>query len=361
MRMMKMAMGGGHYIISNSEIPRIVLIIGESTQRHFFSLYDFPLPTNPQLQKLRDSRNLFIFTDIIAPHTHTISALSKVLTFSNYENATIPWYRQNNIVNLMKMLGYETIWLSNQEATAIWGNRYEAILRQADILRFTKIHESELFFTPVLDWQIFKLFADIMPSERQFIVFHLQGTHTTYSDRYPESFAQFSAESLARVGFGNFPNGEPLAPYQLEVRAHYANAVLYNDFIVSQIMESFKDSNAIVFYLSDHGDEVYDFRDFVGHTETLGSRFMVEIPFMIYVSDSFKNAYPATIQRIESALDKPQMSDDFIHSFIDILGIRVKDFEESRSIFSPRFNDKRARIFNGVDYDEEMKDSHRKK
>ncbi|EAJ2878826.1 hypothetical protein A0X34_01955 [Campylobacter coli] len=40
------------------------------------------------------------------------------------------------------------------------------------------------------------------------------------------------------------------------------NAIYYNDFVVSKIFNYFKNEEPIVFYLSDHGDEVCDFRDF---------------------------------------------------------------------------------------------------
>jgi len=49
------------------------------------------------------------------------------------------------------------------------------------------------------------------------------------------------------------------------------------------------------------------------------------------------------------------MSDDFIHGFMDILGITSEDFEPSRSIFSDEFNTNRVRIFSGKDYDKELK------
>ncbi|MGI0440398.1 sulfatase-like hydrolase/transferase [Helicobacter himalayensis] len=84
--------------------PLVILIIGESTQRNYLNLYGYPLPTTPKLNALRDSQNLFVFSDVISPATHTDESLRKVLTFSNYENEQIPWYKQMNIIDTMKML-----------------------------------------------------------------------------------------------------------------------------------------------------------------------------------------------------------------------------------------------------------------
>ncbi len=70
--------------------PLVILIIGESTQRNYLNLYGYPLPTTPKLNTLRDSQNLFVFSNVISPATHTDESLRKVLTFSNYENEQIP-------------------------------------------------------------------------------------------------------------------------------------------------------------------------------------------------------------------------------------------------------------------------------
>ncbi len=126
--------------------------------------------------------------------------------------------------------------------------------------------------------------------------------------------------------------------------------MLYNDFVVSEIIKRFEDKEAIIFYLSDHGDEVYDFRDFVGHSFSMVSRYMVEVPFMIYVSDSLKKSHPHLVERITQVQNLPFMSDDFLHSFFDLLEIQVADLQPQRSIFDEKFNNSRARIMYGKEY-----------
>lgn len=70
-----------------NQIPKVVLIIGESTQRNYLSLYGFKLDTTPNLNSLKNSGNLFEFDDTIASESYTNPALAKLLTFSNYENS----------------------------------------------------------------------------------------------------------------------------------------------------------------------------------------------------------------------------------------------------------------------------------
>lgn len=93
---------------NNAGAPKIVLIIGESTQRASMSLYGYGLPTTPRIDALAKTGNLAVFTDTIAPQTYTEGVLQQLLTFSNAQNAATPWFEQENLLDLMKLF-----WLQN--------------------------------------------------------------------------------------------------------------------------------------------------------------------------------------------------------------------------------------------------------
>ena len=365
----------------------MILIIGESTQRNYLNLYGYPLPTTPKLNALRDSQNLFVFSDVISPATHTDESLRKVLTFSNYENEQIPWYKQMNIIDTMKIAGFKTFWLSNQEPISIYGNSPQAIAKRADYLAYTSWADSYTAGA-LKDEKILELLESVIPTsaiksvesidsshqdKKQFFVFHLMGTHGGYNGRYPNTFEHFNSLSLKHAGLdslapfweqtpanANIPTHTntdlaPLTDSQSTLKAQYLNAVLYNDFVVSEIIKHFEDKEVIIFYLSDHGDEVYDFRDFAGHSFSMVSRYMVEVPFMIYVSDSLKKSHPHLVERISKAQNLAFMSDDFLHAFFDLLEIQVVDLQAQRSLFNEKFDKSRARIVHGKDYERDLK------
>lgn len=50
------------------------------------------------------------------------------------------------------------------------------------------------------------------------------------------------------------------------------------------------------------------------------------------------------------------MTDDMIHTVMDIADIKTAEFDPTRSIINAKFNDKRPRIFDGMDYDKEIKE-----
>ncbi|OOX95182.1 hypothetical protein BOO83_01195 [Campylobacter coli] len=176
-----------------------------------------------------------------------------------------------------------------------------------------------------------------------------------YSKRYSSEFAKFGIKDLRENSLDDWTKDAKLNDKQAKIKSQYLNAIYYNDFVVSEICNYFKNEEAILFYLSDHGDEVYDFRDFFSHAETMDSKYMAEIPFMIFTSDKLKQNHPDIIKKIEKAQALPFMSDDFLHAFLDPVGLDIEDFKESRSLFSDNYNKDRVRLFANKNYDEELK------
>lgn len=298
------------------------------------SLYGYQKETNPLLKQLEKEGNLYKFTDTISPHSHTIPVIKKLFTFCNYES-TKEWYNYNNIIDIMNKAGYNTYWFSNQESSGIYGNIAAALASKAKTTIFNKIRDSEDNVAESYDEEIVVKSKKYINTNKNFIVYHLMGTHSSYKNRYPSSFDKFKNKK--------------------NKVAEYDNAVLYNDYVINKIITEFKNKEAIIIYVSDHGEEVLDFRNFIGHTENNPSRYMIEIPFLIYVSDKFKENYPEIINKIETSLNNPYMTDDLIHTILDITQIKTLDFDDTRSIINPNFNKMRKRIFFEKNYDEYWK------
>lgn len=328
------------------EIPNIVLILGESTQRGHMSLYGYGKPTTPILSKLQESGNLLVFQDVISSHASTTFSLRKVLTFKNYESQNTPWYQFQNLVSLMHQAGYQTFWLSNQEPS-YHPQPYSIIGSLSDQSIFISEYKQRFDGDLLSVFDLFKTKLDrrgessLSGGGGSFYTFHLMGTHGPYQDRYSKEFTYF------KIPFNNL---------SLRYIARYDNAVLYNDYVVSEIFKRFSQSDSIVIYLSDHGEEVTELEeDFIGHSDDRVSRFMVEIPMMIYVSDLFKQKHPKLYKQIKHSLSRPYMSDDLIHTILDIAGIETEEFDPKRSVINDQFDATRKRIVGGKDYDTELR------
>ncbi len=333
---------------NNSQIKNIVFILGESTNRNHMHLYGYYLPNTPNLDALNDKGELSVFRDVVSPHSTTIAVLSKLFTFADHESDK-EWYHYNNLIDVMKAAGYKTYWLSNQETSGIWGNVAQIYAAHSDVSAFTRIRDSREDYG-IVDGELFPLIDDAIANRsdnKNFYVVHLMGGHGLYYNRFPYSFTKFTKDDIKL----------PISDSKKEIVAQYDNALYYNDYIVSSIIDKFRDSETLVIYVPDHGEAVYDEGDDMsGHIEENPTHHMIEIPVIMWASDKFKAKYPEKWAQIKAAVNRPYMTDDMIHTVLDISDIKTADFDPTKSIINADFNAERPRIFDGMDYDKEIKD-----
>ncbi|PAF48193.1 hypothetical protein BKH46_01590 [Helicobacter sp. 12S02634-8] len=271
----------------------------------------------------------------MAPEARTESVFTTLLNFSDYENRQIPWYQQMNLIDTMKMAGYKTLWFSNQEKISVWGNKHSALAARADLAYWTQLKNST---TDMYDGKLLDLFEKHKKNlgKKNLIVFHLEGSHFDYKSRYPLGFKKFYADNIPTQNLHTTKNSD------LQKVADYINSITYTDAVLDEIFHLFNDSDSIVFYLSDHAQDIFETDGSIGHR---CSNYGVDIPFMIFVSDTFKKLHPQKVQAIQSALNKPFMTDDFIQSLLPLIGITTQDNISSKNIFSPHFDTHRKRIY----------------
>lgn len=303
-----------------------VLVIGESTSRNHMQLYNYYRNTNPELNKLEN--DLFVYKDVISPCTHTIPSLEKVLTYATNEFPNRKY--DGTIIQLFNKAGFKTFWVSNQNPIGAYATDVTIISGNCDESYFLNAN----FSVRSLDEKVFDPFKKILldKSQKKLIVVHLMGTHEKYSNRYSEKFDQFKDNPVAK-----FKTEKAFE----EINA-YDNAVLYNDFIISKLINevSKTSSKSFVLYFSDHGEEVYDSIEMVGHRELNGTKPMYDIPFILWMSDKFKNDENNFVFDV----NRKFTTEDMIYSLSDLAHISFKEFDSTRSIFNKYYQSKKRII-----------------
>ena len=74
----------------------------------------------------------------------------------------------------------------------------------------------------------------------------------------------------------------------------------------------------------------------------------------MWASDKFKENHPEKWALIQEAIYNPYMTDDMIHTVLDIADIHTPDFDPARSIINQEYNTLRPRFFDEKDYDNEI-------
>lgn len=331
-----------------SDTPYVVLILGESTSRARMHLYGYPLENTPGLDAMERSGEIAVYRDTISPEAATVAVLRKLLTFADAES-TQEWFTYNNLIDVMRAAGYKTFWLSNQESSGIWGNVAQLFAERSDYRKYTRLRESHEDMG-LYDETLFPLVDEalLQSAEKNFFVIHLMGGHGLYYMRFPYRFTKFTPSDVPA------PQDTLSEKKRTEI-AQYENALFYNDFIVMSLMGKFADKDALIIYLPDHGEAVYDNGIFSGHVEEHPTKETLEVPFLFWASPAYRAHHPEKWAAIQQAKDRPYMTDDFIHTLLDLLGIATAEYDPTKSVVNPAFDGARPRIVQGHDYDKEFK------
>jgi Predicted membrane-associated, metal-dependent hydrolase len=135
--------------------------------------------------------------------------------------------------------------------------------------------------------------------------------------RFPYIFSKFTAADVP-------PPQDGLSEEKRTEIAQYANAIYYNDFIVTSIMGKFADKDAIVVYIPDHGEALYDRGStFSGHVEEHPTKETLEVPVIFWASAAYRARHPESWQALSAAVGRPFITADFFHTLLDFLDLRT--------------------------------------
>ena len=254
-----------------------VIVIGESITRQHMGLYGYSRKTTPRLYKL--SPELIIFDKVWTTTSNTIYSVTQALSV-NINGKLVP------IFSVLKQAGFITEWISNQPRIGIWESRISVFVSGADKKIYLNQNHGGILADdiPSYDEKVLNEVKKVIEytNKPKVVFIHLMGAHTDYSKRFPKNYRIFK----------DIPRKDR-NPKHLKIINDYDNAILYNDFVVSSIIDILKNSNvsSTLLYFSDHGDDVFESSDsYFGHSPQFLSSPMRQIPFILWSSKGFSKS-----------------------------------------------------------------------
>lgn len=315
---------------SGRDAALVVMIIGESASRQHLSIYGYPLATSPQMAALGDS--LLIFSDAISSSVTTAGNMERILSFKPDDTTNGDWMDYPLLIDLFRAAGYRTYWLSNQERTGIWSNCSGAMSSRADEIVYAGCDSSEDAFLLRYDEVLLPYLRAAVKdtASAKFIGMHLLGSHTSYANRFPPERRHITGSDVMRIA----SHRKWLTDAKARTVADYDNSIRYTDSIVCEAIRLVRNSDrpGLLVYFSDHGEHVYDSRDFVGRD--IGC---ADVPFVVYVNDAYRAAYPEKVERLKGAIDKPISTANIIYPLMTLTGVRYPYYNAEDDFLSPQF------------------------
>ena len=323
---------------SLEESPSIILVIGESFSVYHSSLYGYSKPTNPCLSKRVEDGSMFVFDDVVSASDHTGNVL---ITLFTADGSNEPNHNKIMFPCLFRKAGYKTALVDNQYFV---GKGFSWLTDEGlSDLMFDYRNEEDVHY----DMDLFPLIPEF--GDPELILIHLFGQHFTYEDRYTPPFKRYTEADYSST----------LSKSEREIVAHYDNSTLYNDYAVDSIIKMYEDKNCMIVYLSDHGEEIYEIDDFMGHGNarfrpTL--EYQLRVPLMIWTSPKFRELYPDVVRRIKESVHRPIITKTLPHFLFDVAGIETKYYCPELSFINESYDESISRIvLDTINYDKAVK------
>lgn len=329
-------------------VPNIVLIIGESYNKHHSQLYGYNMPTTPRQLALAEEGSLVPFTDVVAPWNLTSYVFKNVLSLHTVGDPG-EWSDSPLFPEVFRKAGYHVTFITNQflpeAGEAVYDfsggfflNNPELSRAQFDT-RNAHLHQ--------FDEGVLEEYDSLKREDKaNLVILHLMGQHVMYKSRYPQKTRKHLLAPMY--------DRPDLTPKQKLIVADYDNSVLYNDSIVAAVTQKFTDKDAVVIYMPDHGEEIFNGRPYMYgrmHSANIDYRLAreeFEIPFWIWGSPVYRENHPYGWKAIQAAKDRPMMTDCLAHLLLYLGGIYTKDYREAYNVISPNYNSERPRILKGT-------------
>jgi len=271
-----------------------VIIIGESVQRNFLSLYGYPQKTTPFL----DSMPVQVVDEYISASANTAPSLPRTLAYMD-ESRNIKI--SMNVVSLAKQAHYNTIWISNQ---GFMGKNDTAVSKIA-------IHADHQFFLKSGNYMSKDIddeaMIDILKQQLQrykksnnIIFIHMMGSHPDACER--------------------LFNSPQLYTDQTRSMNCYLSSINKLDGFIQQVYQQLSDTQRSfqITYFSDHGMSVTPDGVYVANEYKAN----YQVPFFVLSSDA----------KHRKNIDKRISAFDFMGIYAGLIGVKTPYLSEQKNL-----------------------------
>ncbi len=296
-----------------------IFLMSDSIRAQSMSLFGFNLKTNPNLQKLYNNKEIYLFKQNVC-YTSTLVSLNCMLSLmkaEKFRELKSYYYAKEKITKYFNYLNIDTYYLANNEVNAIYSG-----------YKYVPINAT----SPVLDKDVLPYLYQSLNKNNQFITVNLRGAHTPYDLMLEKEFKKFIPENQTENEIN---------------KSNYHNKVLQTDFVWNEIINQLSKLNKPVFIIltADHGQsfgEIYNGKYFLLHSAemSVAPPQQTQTPLIIYVNDAYKKLYPNYVKNIKNNMKKYQgkliKSDMISHSLLHCSGIEGNVINTSLSLCSDK-------------------------
>ncbi len=296
----------------------VIMIIGETARAKNLSINGYERETTPLLQQERNVASLpFVHTQFGCTHLCVPYMLTRA------DSARIDlMYQERSFIDIFKRGGYATTWVANQEKVGT----YEYFMAEADTTIWINGGKSVYVTTEWLDDDILPHIENVLTQSagdynRKLIVLHTIGSHWYYNGHFTKEYERWKPTTDSKVTCSNTRE---------QMINSYDNTILFSDHFWHEVINRVRQRNAIIFYLSDHGENLGEDGRWLHASDHPALR---NPACWIWYSDLWAERYPDKVQKLLDRKNEPHDAAFLFHSIIDAGDIQADCVEEEYDIF----------------------------
>lgn len=346
-------------VATDSGVPNIVLIIGESHNKHHSAVYDYNLATTPWQSEMAEQGLMVAMRDAVTPWNVTSSVFKEMMSTHSCDQHG-QWTDGVLFPALMRKAGYRVGFISNQfyktnrQTSANYNGSFFLNNQPFDSLCFDYRNAKHY----VYDIGMLKE-MEALGHGKSFVILHLLGQHQPYDERLTKQGHIFSAKDIKR---------RDLTEDERSIVANYDNATWENDRVLKAVYDRYKNHEAVIIYVADHGEEIYD-----GNIGMFGRNHMAEptpqimwaefeVPMEVFVTPMLRKKRPWIMAALKNAENTPFGTDDIPHLIMRLGGVQTKYYNCERDLLSLKFRVRPRPVKGGVaTYENMMKEKGERK
>ena len=295
-----------------------VIVIGESVRRDFLHSYGFNINNTPFL----DAVSHIQFENYISVAPSTVMFLSRTLTLSSIDLKKQKF--NNSIINLAKLIGYKTYWVSNQDVLGWDETPNSVIAYQSDEIKF--LRTGKIGEKKYQDGEMLPYITDFIQRKTKnpkLIVVHMMGSHVYACDQTQNKYDEFIIS-------------KEISCYNKSIR----NLDLFLKNIYNKLKETGEDFNLV--YFSDHG-QVVKGKSIMHGRGNHKEDYNVPLIIMNNKGDRMK-------------INQMRKGSDFLHLFSEMNNVKTKNLKRNyRFISEDKVDEKHLKVLDAseklVEYD----------
>lgn len=303
-------------VTASENTPDVVLVIGESLRADHLSLNGYARPTTPRLEA---DTAVVSLPAVWSEPRFTHQSVPHILTRADSLHPGRA-YEEQSVITLFKRAGYSTAWLTSQDAVP----HYAYFMHEADTLIMSHAAHTLYDFGAWHDSELLEPLRTVLSAKdprRKLVVIHSIGSHWWYPSHYTPAQARFKPEVRSRI-LSETTNEEMINSYD--------NTIVATDDFLSGIIAELRDRNALLVYISDHGESLGEEGRYL-HADDMPA---VHRPAcLVWYSDTFAQAHPDRVTALRSNAAREWRTDAIFHTLLDGAGLHTCFLDKKQSFF----------------------------